>query len=86
MTSTEFTAIVKVIIDQLEKVNDEKLPLSADTDITTDLHADSLAIMELVFALEDRFDVSIPLNELADLRTIGQIAALVNLKCTGNTA
>ncbi|MBX9726384.1 MAG: acyl carrier protein, partial [Rickettsiales bacterium] len=53
---------------------------------TTDLHVDSLAVMELVFALEERFDVSIPLNELGDIRTIGQIAQLVESKRMGNVA
>jgi acyl carrier protein len=33
--------------------------------------------MDLLFALEERYDVSIPLNELDDVRTVGQLADVV---------
>ncbi len=86
MPTTDTSTILQTIMTELQKVNDENIPLSETTDITTDLHVDSLAIMELVFALEERFDVSIPLNDLGDVRTIGQIAQLVERKKLGNVA
>ncbi|MDX2094464.1 MAG: acyl carrier protein [Alphaproteobacteria bacterium] len=86
MPKSEHARIMQVIIAELQKVNEENLPLNETTDITTDLHVDSLAVMELVFALEEHFDVSIPLNELGDVRTIGQIAQLVETKRLGNAA
>lgn len=72
--------VVQVIILELQKINIENIPLSEATDITTDLHIDSLAVMEMIFTLEDRFNVTIPLNDLADVRTIGQIAQMVARK------
>lgn len=77
MLTDDTAAILQTIFSELQKVNDENIPLTEATDITTDLHVDSLAVMELVFALEERFDVTIPLNDLGDVRTIGQIAQLV---------
>lgn len=81
MTNTanapERKAIVAVICAELEKVNDEKIDLSESTDITKDLHVDSLAVMDLIFALEEHFDVSVPLNDLADIQTIGELSELV---------
>jgi acyl carrier protein len=86
MPTPDDTSILQMIIDELQKVNDENIPLSEATDITTDLHVDSLAIMELIFVLEEHFDVSIPLNELGDVRTIGQIVQIVESKRMGNVA
>ena len=51
--------------------------LSEATDFTTDLSLDSMAINDLMFALEERFDVSIPLNLLIDVHTVGQLADLI---------
>ncbi|MGE5258832.1 MAG: acyl carrier protein [Hyphomicrobiales bacterium] len=36
----------------------------------SDLEFDSLKVMNLVEQVEDRFDVSVPLNILTDIRTV----------------
>jgi acyl carrier protein len=41
-----------------------------DTDLVSDLEFDSLKVMSLVERVEDRFDISIPLNILPDIRTV----------------
>jgi len=51
--------------------------LSADTDLLAGLGLSSLKIMELLLDIEDSFDVSIPLNLLPDIRTIGDLAAQI---------
>jgi acyl carrier protein len=33
--------------------------------------------MELLMELEDAFDISIPVNVMADVRTVGELAAAV---------
>lgn len=44
--------------------------INAETDLVADLSLDSLKVMKLVEAVEDRFDISIPLNILPDVRTV----------------
>jgi acyl carrier protein len=39
-----------------------------------DVGLDSMKVMELVMQIEDNFDVSIPLNILPDMNTIGEFA------------
>ena len=51
--------------------------LRADTDIARDLAVDSLALMNIVMELEDAFDLSIPLDRLASVRTAGDLAAVI---------
>ena len=54
-------------------VKDDR-PLKEDTDLVADLGLDSLKVMTLVEEVEDRFDISIPLNILASVRTIKDFA------------
>ena len=53
---------------------------SADADLIDSGLLDSLALVELLFALEREFDVQIPLEELdiESFRSVGQIAGLVD--------
>ena len=48
--------------------------LEEDTDLVADLGLDSLKVMILVEEVEDQFDISIPLNILAKVRTIKDFA------------
>ena len=48
--------------------------LEEDTDLVADLGLDSLKVMTLVEEVEDHFDISIPLNILAKVRTIKDFA------------
>ena len=47
-------------------------------DIARDLAVDSLALMNIVMELEDRFDLSIPLDRLATVSTVGDLSDLIN--------
>lgn len=49
-------------------------PITGDTMIAKDLTIDSLAIMDMVMELEDRFDISIPMNVVAEIHTVDQLA------------
>ena len=42
-----------------------------------DLDADSLDLVELVMALEERFDITVPENELEGINTVGEALTLV---------
>ncbi len=42
-----------------------------------DLGFDSLLILELVGELEDHFNITVPLNSLTHIRTVGQIVTEV---------
>lgn len=43
------------------------------TDLVTDLELDSLKVMGVLEQLEDGFDISIPINILPDVRTVGDL-------------
>jgi acyl carrier protein len=49
-------------------------PINEDTDLVADLGLDSLKVMKILESVEDRFDISIPLNVLPDVRTVKDFA------------
>ncbi len=66
------------ILDQLFELvrpySEQPITLSEQTRIMDDIGLDSMAVMELVMQIEDHFDVSVPLNILPDVNTIGEFA------------
>jgi acyl carrier protein len=65
------------IISALQPFKKSDAAITAETDIARDLKLDSLAVMDLLMVLEDKFDVSIPLNMVAEITTVGQLAKAV---------
>jgi len=60
----------------------DEQPLTEETALVADLGLDSIQVMRLLLEIEDYFDISIPVNILPDVRTIGdlvgQLEKLVN--------
>lgn len=65
------------LYEVLQPFANEGEQLTEDTQLVADLGLDSLKIMELMLEIEDRFDISIPLNVLPDIRTIEDLAKQV---------
>ena len=51
--------------------------LNEKTDMIADLGLDSLKVMKIVETVEDSFDISIPLNILPEIRTVGDFAVQI---------
>ena len=49
----------------------EPAAVTADSHFADDLDADSLALVEIIMAVEDRLDIQVPEEELKDVRTVG---------------
>lgn len=62
-------AKVKSLISQQLEVTEDQLELTAS--FVDDLKADSLAVVELVLALEQEFDIEIPDEDTEKIRTVG---------------
>jgi acyl carrier protein len=74
------------VIDVLKRVSREPIEPTINSDLVTDLGFDSLQILELIAELEDRFDISIPLNDLPATRTVAQVVAQVTALVEGRAA
>jgi acyl carrier protein len=59
--------VIEIVADQLELEPDKIKPESS---FTEDLKADSLAVVELVLALEEAFHIEIPDEETERIKTV----------------
>ncbi len=62
------------IYRQLGSAQTPEPGLSETTELVGDLGMSSLEVMEFIEQIEDEFDLSIPLNILPAISTIGQLA------------
>jgi acyl carrier protein len=69
--------ILSAVATALEPFRKGGAPITADTDISQDLNLDSVAVLDLLMELEEKFDVSIPLNLVPEIRTVGELAGTV---------
>ncbi len=69
-----YDVIVSQVIDAIREIVSQDIDITEDTDLISDLEFDSLKVMNLMEDVEDRFDISVPLNVLADIRTIKDLA------------
>ena len=65
------------VLDVLRNVSRRPIEPALDSDLVADLGFDSLQVLELVAELEDRFDISIPLDDVPAARTVAQVVTQV---------
>jgi len=69
--------ILETLFGLIAPLNTKDVLLKPETTFAHDLELDSLTVMDLVAAIEDEFDIILPINMLPDLETIDQVAAAV---------
>ena len=77
-----YDTILPGLVELLKPYEATGRPIAEDTDLVEDLGLTSLTIMGLLMEIEDRFDISVPLNILPDVRTVRDLAVQLE-KLTG---
>jgi acyl carrier protein len=66
-------AIADGVIDVLKNVSRRPIEPALSSDLVADLGFDSLQVLEVVAELEDRFDISIPIDAVPSTRTVADV-------------
>lgn len=69
--------IKEVVVEQLSVSADE---VKEDARFVEDLGADSLDVVELVMALEEKFDIEIPDDEAEKIKTVKDVVNYIESK------
>ncbi|MBR0127507.1 MAG: acyl carrier protein [Firmicutes bacterium] len=69
--------VKSIIIDQLKVSGDD---ITLETDLINDLDADSLNAVEIIMAIEDEYEITIPDEEAEKMRTVGDIVKYLELR------
>jgi acyl carrier protein len=71
---TEYKTYLEFLYSALATQNKKSIELTETTRLVADIGLSSLEVMEFIEKIEDHFDISIPLNILPDVNTIGELA------------
>ncbi len=63
-----------------EQLNIDPKTITRDSRIVEDLHTDSLDMVEMLIALEDKYDITVPDDEAKNLDTIGKLVDYIESK------
>ena len=74
---TEISEIIPVLVELLKPFNPENITLVESTDIPAELNIDSVGVLDFIMEVEDHFDIEIPMNAVANIRTVGELASYV---------
>lgn len=69
-----FEKVKAILVDQLDV--DEDI-VTMDASITDDLGADSLDVADIAMSLEEEFDITIPDDQLQNIKTVGDIVKYI---------
>ncbi len=72
-----FDEVTELLAEQL---NIDKGTITRDSRIVEDLHTDSLDMVEMLIALEDKYQISVPDEDAKGLDTIGKLVDYVEAK------
>lgn len=68
--SEDQAALLAEVSEVLTSVLNREVELKPEMNIVNDLGLDSIAVMNFTMALEDKFDISIPLHDMASVVTV----------------
>ncbi|WP_345769334.1 acyl carrier protein [Citrobacter amalonaticus] len=65
--------VMDYTLECLQGMVESGVDIHPDSDLVNDLGLESIKVMDLLMLLEDKFDISIPINILLDVRTPAQL-------------
>jgi acyl carrier protein len=68
------TEIMQMLRERLARFSTRAGEVTAQTDLAADMTIDSVNMMELLMEVEDTYDVSFPLNMMASVNTVQDLA------------
>ena len=80
-SADEIRAGLATILNDVADVNADDV--TDDKSFVDDLDVDSLSMVEVVVAAEEKFDVKIPDDEVKNLKTVGDAVAFIEQKQNG---
>jgi acyl carrier protein len=81
--TVEGDALYRDLCTILEKYAPAEVELTPTTELSGDLNIDSVAAMDLIMEIEDKFGIDIPMNLVSDLRSLQDLVDVVRQQIEG---
>lgn len=76
--STDYSDILQKLCHHLRQFTGPDVEITPQTDLINQLAIDSVKLLNLIMEIEDEFDISVPINALADVQTVHELANLIH--------
>ena len=73
-----YEEIQEKVITELSGLTGSDAGLTEDSELVTELGLDSFKVLDLLMDIEDEFDISMPVNLLADVHTVRDLAERIH--------
>ena len=77
MTDPTREDIYDKICELLKLYNPKNRAIKMSSGIMSDLEVDSTAVFDIIMGLEDHYDVSIPMEMVSDIKTVGELTTAI---------
>lgn len=75
--------ILQSLIQRLQPLAAPGVNVDQETNLVETLGLDSQRVLDLLLDLEDDFDVLVPMEDLVDVQTVGDLATVINDRIQG---
>ncbi|SCY76102.1 acyl carrier protein [Nitrosospira sp. Nl5] len=76
--ASDYTDTLQRLCHHLKQFTGPDVEITPQTDLINQLAIDSVKLLNLIMEVEDEFDISVPLNALADVQTVHELANLIH--------
>lgn len=77
MAEFNYDEIMQELCQRLEVLTNSEQLIGPETNLISQLSIDSIKLLNLVMEIEDTFDISVPVNALADVQTVHDLVSLI---------
>jgi acyl carrier protein len=81
--ATRDEQLFREVSAMLERYRPPDVQLTPSTELSGDLNIDSVAAMDLIMEIEDKFGIDIPINLVSDLRNLEDLLEVVRQQIEG---
>lgn len=78
MSENDYNETLQQLCQRLESFASPGTEVSPELSLINQLAIDSIKLLNLIMEIEDTFDISVPLNALADVQTVRDLADLIH--------
>jgi len=76
--ASDYDVILERLCAHLQRIAGPGTDIKPEANLIDELALDSMKVMNMVMEIEDEFDISIPINSLADVYTVADMARLID--------
>ncbi len=74
----DYNNILQKLCHHIRRFASSGIEIVPESDLINQLAIDSVKLLNLVMEIEDEFDISVPINVLADVQTVRDLADLIH--------